>query len=267
MVLTYLLISIARLPAALHQMTLARSPLTGGKVTRRHGAFSRRIPLFSELTLLAFIAVPAQALDSTEQAPATHPDQSATTPVLLILGDSLSAAYGIPRKESWPALLLEKLQKRALQQQKPSPTIFNASISGETTSGGLRRLPELLLKHQPTSVIVELGANDGLRGQSLKAMRKNLLAIIHKSQQAGANVLLLGMYIPSNYGRAYVEKFHAIYGEVAQQTDSGVVDFMLEPIAFDESNFLDDRIHPNAAAQPTLLKHLWPAINALLTTQ
>lgn len=174
---------------------------------------------------------------------------------ILVLGDSLSAAYGIDRSEGWVALLQNRLIEQGYKQQ-----VTNASISGETTAGGLRRLPKQLNSHNPQLVIVELGANDGLRGQSLKAMRQNLEKIVTKSQAHGANVLLLGMYIPANYGKRYVEKFHAIYGELAEQYNTGLVDFMLAPIAFDESKFLKDRIHPNAEAQPALLEHLWPQI-------
>ena len=178
---------------------------------------------------------------------------------ILVLGDSLSAAYGLDRRDGWVALLQTRLENQGYKQR-----VVNASISGETTAGGLRRLPKQLKTHNPQLVIVELGANDGLRGQSLTAMRQNLAKIIEQSQQSDAKVLLLGMYIPANYGPAYVQKFHAIYGELAEQYQTGLVDFMLEPIAFDEGNFLKDRIHPNAAAQPALLDHIWPTIKQQL---
>jgi len=178
------------------------------------------------------------------------------TPTVLILGDSLSAAYGIERSDGWVTLLQDRLERQGYNYR-----VVNASISGETTAGGLRRLPKQLERHDPALVVVELGANDGLRGQSLNTMRSNLRQIVQLSQNNGAAVLLLGMYIPANYGAAYVQKFHAVFVELAAELETGLVDFMLEPIAFDESNFLADRIHPNAAAQPALLEHLWPELS------
>jgi len=189
------------------------------------------------------------------QAAVAAPEQ----PGIVVLGDSLSAAYGMPRDQGWVALLGDKLESKGYPH-----TLVNASISGETTSGGLRRLPALLEKHQPEIVILELGANDGLRALSLEAMRKNLTSMVEQSQAAGAQVLVLGMRIPSNYGPAYTGEFHTAFKQVAQAQDTALLDFFLAPIALKESYFQNDRIHPNAKAQPLLLEHVWPALAPLL---
>lgn len=177
------------------------------------------------------------------------------------MGDSLSAAYGIDRHDGWVALLRQRLREAGYPHR-----VANASVSGETSAGGLRRLPAQLARHTPALVILELGANDGLRGQPIAQLRENLTRMIRTSRQAGADVVLLGMRIPTNYGAAYANAFHAAFADVADATDVALVDFFLEPIALDESAFQDDGIHPNAAAQPTLLDHVWPAIHAALGT-
>lgn len=184
---------------------------------------------------------------------------AAPPPGIVVLGDSLSAAYGIERADGWVALLRDTLQAEGYPH-----TLINASISGETTAGGLRRLPALLDKHEPAVVIIELGANDGLRALSLDSMRENLSEMVKQSQAADARVLLLGMHIPSNYGPAYTEKFHAVFGAVAQRHDTALVEFFLAPIALKQGYFQVDRIHPNAQAQPLLLEHVWPALRPLL---
>ena len=178
---------------------------------------------------------------------------------LLVMGDSLSAGYGMQAKDGWVALL-----ETRLEEQGYDVAIVNASISGETSGGGLRRLPALLEKHQPNHVIIELGANDGLRGQPLKIMRKNLGQMIEKSTEAGANVLLLGMMIPPNYGRKYTERFHQSFKTVADETDTPLVDFFLAPVALQPNYFQADRVHPNEAAQPLLLEHVWSDTKQLL---
>ena len=182
-----------------------------------------------------------------------------SAPGIVVLGDSLSAAYGMQRAQGWIALLGEKLEDEGYPH-----TLVNASISGETTSGGLRRLPSLLQKHQPEIVIIELGANDGLRALSINAMRANLEVMVEQSQTAGAQVLLLGMRIPSNYGPAYTEDFHAAFASLAKAHDTALVDFFLAPVALQESYFQSDRIHPNPKAQPLLLEHVWPTLKPLL---
>ena len=180
-------------------------------------------------------------------------------PSILVLGDSLSAAYGIASRDSWVALLAQRLGEAGYPHR-----VANASISGETTDGGLRRLPKQLARHKPHLVILELGANNGLRGQPLKSMRRDLTEMVDTAQAAGAKVLILGMHLPPNYGSAYTAEFHDSFRQVAEATDSALVPFFLEPIALDTSQFLDDGIHPNAAAQPALLDHVWPAITAQL---
>ena len=180
-------------------------------------------------------------------------------PTVLVMGDSLSAAYGIATKDSWPVLLAQRLGEAGYPHR-----VANASISGETTGGGLRRLPKQLARHQPALLILELGANNGLRGQPMNNMRRDLTEMTDAAQAAGARVLILGMRLPPNYGSAYTAEFHDSFRQVAEATDSALVPFFLEPIALDAGQFLDDGIHPNAAAQPALLDHIWPAIQAQL---
>ncbi len=182
----------------------------------------------------------------------------AEPPTVLVLGDSLSAAYGIPRSAGWVALMQDRLAQAGYPHQ-----VVNASVSGETTAGGLRRLPAQLQRHQPALLIIELGGNDGLRGQPLPALHNNLRAMVEQGQQAGARVAIFGMRIPSNYGAAYAEQFHSRFAAVAEATGATLLPFFLEPIALDEDAFLPDGIHPNAAAQPRLLEHAWPVLEPL----
>lgn len=185
--------------------------------------------------------------------------QAAPAPVILVLGDSLSAAYGIDTAKGWVALLAERLRAQGLPQQ-----VVNASISGDTSKGGLDRLPPLLAEHRPQLLIVELGANDGLRGLSLAAMRANLTGIIELAQHSGARVLLLGMRIPPNYGPRYTEQFHAIYAELATQYHTGLVDFFLDGVGGIPSLIQDDGLHPNETAQPRLLDNIWASLRQAL---
>jgi len=182
-----------------------------------------------------------------------------TPPTILVLGDSLSAAYGIPQEAGWVLLLEDRLADRGYPH-----ALFNASISGETTAGGLRRLPALLDKHRPEIVILELGANDGLRALSLKTMQKNLQQMVQASTEAGARVLLLGMRIPQNYGAVHAEGFHAVYSQVAKEPGVTRVDFFLAPIALNQDYFQADRLHPNVKAQPLLLDELWDELKSML---
>jgi acyl-CoA thioesterase-1 len=183
-------------------------------------------------------------------------------PVILVLGDSISAGYGLPGGAGWVALLEKKLAV-----EKIAATVVNASISGDTTAGGLARLPPLLKQSRPTLVIIELGGNDGLRGLPLAAARANLEAMTEAAQNAGAQVLLLGMQIPPNYGARYAGEFAALYPQVAQKRKAALVPFLLAGVA-DAPNaadlFQSDRIHPNAQAQAALLANVWPALKALL---
>ena len=184
---------------------------------------------------------------------------ASTAPTILVTGDSLSAAYGIPLEQGWVALL----QKRLEQKGYPY-TVVNTSVSGETTAGGLGRLGKELQQYKPDLVVIELGANDGLRGLSLKQMHKNLQAMIEQSRAADAEVLLLGMRLPSNYGQAYTEQFHQTFKDVAEQTKVPLVPFLLEDIALNRSMFQEDGVHPTAAAQPALLEHVWTKLEEML---
>jgi len=177
----------------------------------------------------------------------------------VVLGDSISAAYGLPQDAGWVALLQARLDKNHYKL-----TIINASITGETTSGGANRIDALLAKHQPRIVIVELGGNDGLRGLSLQSMRQNLERIVLRSQAKSAYVLLLGMKIPPNYGRVYTSRFEDIFSEIAGQYALAFVPFLLEGIAQDPQMMQADGIHPAATAQTAMLDHVWSALEPLI---
>lgn len=176
-----------------------------------------------------------------------------------MFGDSLSAAYGIAAKHSWVALLAERLERERFDY-----SVVNASISGETTAGGVSRLPRALAQHKPEIVILELGGNDGLRGLPAAEMRKNLAAMISMSRRAGAKVLLAGMRVPPNYGPEYEREFAAVFPALAQRQGVALVPFFLEGIAEDLRLFQPDRIHPTEAAQPILLENVWKALRPLL---
>nr|WP_272942457.1 arylesterase [Herbaspirillum sp. CF444] len=178
---------------------------------------------------------------------------------LLVLGDSLSAEYGLTRGSGWVALL-----DKRLQQEKIVTAIVNASISGETTIGGKTRLPALLSKHAPDIVIIELGANDALRGLQLSATQSNLQALIDMSKQAKAKVLLVGMQIPPNYGADYAGKFAQLFPAAARQNKTALVPFFMKDIADKPAMFQADRMHPNEQAQSNLLDNVWPYLKPLL---
>lgn len=178
---------------------------------------------------------------------------------ILVLGDSLSAEYGLARGEGWVSLLQMKMAT-----EKITAPVINASISGETTSGGKARLPALLVKHQPAVVIIELGANDALRGLSLAATQENLRAMIKDAKKSRAQVLLIGMQIPPNYGVDYTRQFSALFPKLAKETKSSLVPFMLRGVAEKTELFQADRIHPAAAAHPTILNNIWPQLKPLL---
>lgn len=186
----------------------------------------------------------------------------AVAPVLLVLGDSLSAEYGLQRGTGWVALL----QKR-LVEQGSTVNVVNASISGDTTSGGRSRLPALLAKHQPILVIVELGGNDALRGLPLAMTQDNLNAMTLAAKGVGAKVLLLGMQVPPNYGPDYNRQFASAFATVAKQNKVALVPFLLKGVAdTPDANtlFQSDRIHPNEKAHPTLLETVWPSVRKLI---
>jgi acyl-CoA thioesterase I len=184
---------------------------------------------------------------------------SAAKPVVLVVGDSLSAGYGVAVDSTWVALL----QKR-LAAQGYGYRVVNASISGDTTGGARARLPRALELHKPAVVILELGGNDGLRGLPLRQVRENFAFLIERSQAAGAKVVLVGMRMPPNYGAAYADGFHALYGELAKRYGTPLLGFFLEGVALDEKLMQADGIHPTAAAQPRLLDNLWPVLSQVL---
>lgn len=179
---------------------------------------------------------------------------------IVVLGDSLSAEYGLARGEGWVSLLQKKLEA-----EKINATIINASISGETTSGGATRLQALLDKHQPAVVVIELGANDALRGLSLIATQQNLRSMVAASKKAKARVLLVGMQIPPNYGTDYTRQFAELFPKIAKETKSALVPFMLKDVADKANLFQADRIHPSAEAHPVILNNIWPQLKPLLT--
>ena len=191
--------------------------------------------------------------------PARAADAPAAAPTILVLGDSLSAGYGIRVEQGWVALLQARLRDKG-----DAHRVVTASSSGETHRRALPRLPRTLATHRPAIVIVELGGNDGLRGLPVADIRRNFEAIIRSSQQAGARVLLVGMKIPPNYGPAYTRDFYGLYGDLARQYKLPSVPFLLANVAPDEALFQEDGIHPTAAAQPRLLDEVWPHLQPLL---
>ncbi len=183
----------------------------------------------------------------------------ATDRTILVFGDSISAGYGLKAEEGWVALL----QKR-IAAQGYGYRVVNASVSGETTSGGSVRLPRALGLHKPQVLVLELGANDGLRGLPLDVSRRSLASMIEAAQASGAEVLLLGMRIPPNYGLRYTQSFTRMYAELAKEYDVPLVPFFMEKVALDRAMMQEDGLHPTAAAQPLLLDTAWPALRKLL---
>jgi acyl-CoA thioesterase-1 len=180
-------------------------------------------------------------------------------PVILIVGDSLSAGYGVAVDATWVALL-----ERRLTNQGYGYRVVNASISGDTTGGALSRLPRALELHRPAIVILELGGNDGLRGLPLKQVRANFEAMLTRITAHGAKPVLIGMRMPTNYGPAYADGFHALYGELAKKYDAPHLDFFLDKVALDPELMQADGIHPTTKAQPILLENMWPVLKPLL---
>jgi len=191
-----------------------------------------------------------QAASGSEPAEPRH---------ILVLGDSLSAEYGLPRGSGWVHHIERRLQARDQAYQ-----IRNASISGDTTIGGLQRLPQVLREFRPGIVILQLGANDGLRGLPLRDMRANLRNMIELSRTQGAEVLLVGQHIPPNYGPRYTREFHEVFSTLADETGSALVPFMLEGIATDSDMFLPDGLHPTAAAQAHIADTIWVHLEPML---
>jgi acyl-CoA thioesterase-1 len=178
---------------------------------------------------------------------------------ILVFGDSLSAAYGIRPEQGWVALLTQRLQSQGYGYE-----IINASVSGETPSGGLQRLPRALQLHRPGIVVLELGGNDGLRGLPLSTTRDNLGQMIRLSQQVGAQLLLVGIRIPPNYGPRYTEEFAGMFPALAKQYHVPLVPFILQNVAQDPSRMQEDGVHPNALGEPQVLETLWPYLKPLL---
>ena len=178
---------------------------------------------------------------------------------ILVFGDSLSAGFGIAVSQSWPALLGQRLQANG-----SGLTVTNASISGETTAGGRARFDAAMTQFEPAVVILALGANDGLRGLPVAAMRDNLASMVTTAKQRGARVLLVGMRLPPNYGPTYTREFDAAFRDIAKRHKVALLPFLLEPIVLDHDAFLPDGLHPTAAAQTKILDHVWNALRPLL---
>lgn len=203
------------------------------------------------LLVVSVLPLAAQTPDVARGAAPTGP--------ILVIGDSLSAEYGIARGSGW----VELLRKRLRESGEPR-TVVNASVSGETTAGGRSRIEGLLKRQQPSVVVIELGGNDALRGLDLAATRANLIEMTRRAQDSRARVLLLGMKVPPNYGRAYSDAFEKVFNEVAGETGAPIVPFFLEGLAERLEFFQTDRIHPNESAQPRMLENVWPALAPLL---
>ena len=180
-------------------------------------------------------------------------------PLILIMGDSLSAAYGIEVASGWVALLSKRLA-----DQEYGYAVVNTSVSGETTGGGRARFPQLLSIHKPQIVLLELGANDGLRGLPVSQAKGNLQAMIEAARQQGAQVVLAGMHVPPNYGPTYTSQFDAMYQDLAKEYRLPFVPFLLDGVALNAELVQADRLHPTAAAQPRLLENVWPVLEPLL---
>lgn len=198
-----------------------------------------------------------------QPAPAARPAvtaQPATAPrTVLVMGDSLSAAYGLRADQGWVAMVGERLAR-----EHPGWQVVNASISGETSAGGSARVVDEVLRHRPAVVVIALGANDALRGLPLPELRRNLARMIGASRHVGARVLLVGMRMPPNLGPDYTRGFEQTYRDLAAFFDVELLPFLLEPVAADRGNFMDDNLHPTAEAQSAIARHVWPALEPLL---
>lgn len=188
--------------------------------------------------------------------------QAAEQPTILVFGDSLSAGYGIDVDQSWVALLQKRLKETGYEHR-----VVNASISGETTEGGATRIDSAIGTFSPELIILALGGNDGLRGFPPARIKSNLSAIALRARESGADVVLLGIRIPTNYGARYTQAFEAVFSEVASDLDIQWIEFFMEGIALNEALLQEDRIHPNTEAQPILLDNAWPIIRATLDGQ
>lgn len=218
----------------------------------RYGAAWTRLQCAMSTALLLLASL--LALPLAAQAPA-----AAAPRTVLVMGDSLSAAYGLSAAQGWVALTAEQVKRT-----RPGWRVVNASISGETTAGGASRIAAELQRHRPAIVVIELGANDGLRGLSLAQTRANLDRMIQAARKSGARVMLIGMRIPPNYGPDYTRGFEANFKALADQYKLPLLPFLLEPVARDRANFQADNLHPVAAAQPKIRDHVWTVLAPLL---
>lgn len=201
------------------------------------------------------LAQPAPQAPPTE----TARQQAPAARTVLVMGDSLSAAYGLRAEQGWVAMVGDRIGAA-----HPGWQVVNASISGETSAGGSARVVGEVLRHRPGVVVIALGANDALRGLPLSELRRNLARMIGASQHVGARVLLVGMRMPPNLGPDYTRGFEQVYRDLAGLFDVELLPFLLEPVAADRGNFMDDNLHPTAEAQPAIHDHVWPALEPLL---
>ncbi|WP_175128741.1 arylesterase [Achromobacter piechaudii] len=213
--------------------------------------------LFSLLRLTSALSFAVMALSAHAQTAA--PAEGSAPRTVLVVGDSLSAEYGIKRGTGWVPLLAARVS-----EQYPKYQVVNASISGDTTSGGVARLPALLRQHAPAVVVLELGSNDALRGLSLTMTEQNLRAMTQAAKAADAKVVIVGMQIPPNYGRDYTQRFAQLFDTVAKDENARLVPFLMEGMALNRAMFQADGIHPNEDAQPQLLDNVWPTLRPLL---
>jgi len=222
-----------------------------------------RLPgLLAFIAVIVLVAALPQSVPADTTVAATASGQAAPDGLrrtILVMGDSLSAGHGLDQADAWVTLLGERLRAEGYGY-----AIVNASITGDTTTGGAKRLPRALALHRPAIVIIELGGNDGLRGTPVAVMRRNLAAMIEDCQRIGARVILAGMQIPTNYGATYTSEFAAVYPALAREYRVGLIKFFLAGIALKPELFQADGIHPNAEAQPMIVDNVWPVLQPLL---
>lgn len=228
-----------------------------GALPAARAACSAAACVIAALIVAAFVVAPTPVDAAAAPARADR-----AIPVILVVGDSICAGYGLEAGQGWVALLAARLQAGGYRER-----VVNASISGDTTAGGRARLPALLREYRPTIVVLELGGNDGLRGGDVAAARANLDAMAREAEAARARVLVLGMRMPPNYGPAYARAFDAIYAEIARSRNAALVPWLFAGFGEDLSQFQPDHIHPNAAAQPRMLDNVWPALLPLIGTR
>lgn len=215
--------------------------------------------MFTSILIISILCFPATASVPSSVQSVPMPGESAT---ILVYGDSISAAYGMKREQGWVQLLTKRLKT-----QEPAYDVINASVSGETTGGGVVRLPKTLQIHQPDLVILELGGNDGLRGYPIDKIQRNLDSMINSIRATGADVLLVGMVLPPNYGRRYTKAFEGIFSHIAEKYGLVFVPHFLEGVSTQESLLQADGIHPTPEAQSLLLDDIWPALESILIEQ